>query len=110
MRSAVQRCAQPLVQALLSPAAHRRQQSGPCHSCCRWFTLIKDCVRRRCVAVQGAKQLHFNKDGEAMKRMQAGVDKLATVVGVTLGPKVLLCGAGSQQTSPCGAGAQQSSP
>ena len=23
-----------------------------------------------------------------MKRMQAGVDKLATVVGVTLGPKV----------------------
>ena len=38
--------------------------------------------------MQGAKQLHFNKDGEAMKRMQAGVDKLATVVGVTLGPKV----------------------
>ena len=40
-----------------------------------------------------AKQLHFNKNGEALKRMQAGVDKLASVVGVTLGPKV---GAASQ--------------
>ena len=35
-----------------------------------------------------AKQLHFNKNGEALKKMQAGVDKLASVVGVTLGPKV----------------------
>lgn len=34
-----------------------------------------------------AKQLHFNVNGEALKRMQNGVDKLATVVGVTLGPK-----------------------
>ncbi|KAK9814875.1 hypothetical protein WJX73_001012 [Symbiochloris irregularis] len=39
------------------------------------------------VTYAGAKELHFNKDGEAMKKMQAGVDKLATVVGVTLGPK-----------------------
>ena len=37
-----------------------------------------------------AKQLHFNKDGSALKKMQAGVDKLASVVGITLGPKV--CG------------------
>lgn len=37
-----------------------------------------------------AKQLHFNKNGEALKKMQAGADKLATVVGVTLGPKVRL--------------------
>ena len=37
-----------------------------------------------------AKELHFNRSGEALKRMQAGVDKLASVVGVTLGPKV--CG------------------
>lgn len=29
----------------------------------------------------------FNKDGAALKRMQAGVDKLASTVGVTLGPK-----------------------
>lgn len=36
-----------------------------------------------------AKQLHFNKDGSALKKMQAGVDKLASVVGITLGPKVL---------------------
>jgi len=34
-----------------------------------------------------AKELHFNRSGEALKRMQAGVDKLASVVGVTLGPK-----------------------
>ncbi|KAL3131348.1 hypothetical protein ABBQ38_000634 [Trebouxia sp. C0009 RCD-2024] len=34
-----------------------------------------------------AKQLHFNKDGSALKKMQAGVDKLASVVGITLGPK-----------------------
>lgn len=37
-----------------------------------------------------AKQLHFNKDGSALKKMQAGVDKLASVVGITLGPKVRL--------------------
>lgn len=35
----------------------------------------------------GAKELYFNRNGEALKRMQSGVDKLATVVGVTLGPK-----------------------
>jgi hypothetical protein len=35
-----------------------------------------------------AKQLHFNKNMEALKKLQAGVDKLASVVGVTLGPKV----------------------
>jgi chaperonin GroEL len=34
-----------------------------------------------------AKELHFNADGSALKRMQAGADKLASVVGVTLGPK-----------------------
>lgn len=34
-----------------------------------------------------AKELHFNKDGAALKVMQQGVDKLASVVGVTLGPK-----------------------
>ena len=34
-----------------------------------------------------AKELHFNTNGEALKKMQNGVDKLASVVGVTLGPK-----------------------
>merc|ERR1711904_217264 len=34
----------------------------------------------------GAKELYFNHNGEALKRMKTGVDKLATVVGVTLGP------------------------
>jgi hypothetical protein len=39
------------------------------------------------MAVKAAKELLFNKDGSAIKRMQAGVDKLADLVGVTLGPK-----------------------
>lgn len=39
------------------------------------------------MVVRAAKQLNFNKDGEALKKMQAGVDKLASVVGITLGPK-----------------------
>ena len=37
--------------------------------------------------MKAAKELHFNRNGEALKKMQAGVDKLATVVGTTLGPK-----------------------
>jgi len=39
------------------------------------------------VVTRAAKELHFNSNGEALKRMQSGVDKLASVVGVTLGPK-----------------------
>jgi chaperonin GroEL len=42
---------------------------------------------RRHHVVRAAKDLHFNKNMEALKKMQAGADKLATVVGVTLGPK-----------------------
>ncbi|XP_051142896.1 ruBisCO large subunit-binding protein subunit beta, chloroplastic-like isoform X1 [Andrographis paniculata] len=34
-----------------------------------------------------AKNLYFNKDGSTMKKLQLGVDKLADLVGVTLGPK-----------------------
>ncbi|CAI9768675.1 unnamed protein product [Fraxinus pennsylvanica] len=34
-----------------------------------------------------AKELYFNKDGSAMKKLQIGVNKLADLVGVTLGPK-----------------------
>ena len=41
------------------------------------------------VQVRAAKELHFNKNMEALKKMQAGADKLATVVGVTIGPKVI---------------------
>ncbi|CAL9243825.1 unnamed protein product [Arabidopsis halleri] len=37
--------------------------------------------------IYAAKQLHFNKDGTAIKKLQAGVNKLADLVGVTLGPK-----------------------
>jgi chaperonin GroEL len=43
--------------------------------------------RRGAVQTFAAKELHFNRSGETLKRMQAGVDKLASVVGVTLGPK-----------------------
>ena len=41
----------------------------------------------RAGAAMMAKNLHFNSDGSALKKMQAGADKLASVVGVTLGPK-----------------------
>lgn len=51
------------------------------------------------MVVRAAKELHFNKNMEALKRMQAGVDKLATVVGVTIGPKVSRTGAGSRQAA-----------
>ncbi|PIA57574.1 hypothetical protein AQUCO_00600353v1 [Aquilegia coerulea] len=34
-----------------------------------------------------AKELHFNHDGSAIKKLQAGVDMVANLVGVTLGPK-----------------------
>ncbi|KAG2297228.1 hypothetical protein Bca52824_043897 [Brassica carinata] len=37
--------------------------------------------------IYAAKQLHFNKDGTAIRKLQAGVNKLADLVGVTLGPK-----------------------
>merc|ERR1719191_2441459 len=44
-------------------------------------------LRTRAAAGMMAKELHFNADGSALKKMQAGADKLASVVGVTLGPK-----------------------
>lgn len=34
-----------------------------------------------------AKELYFNHDGSAMKKLQAGVDLVAELVGLTLGPK-----------------------
>lgn len=34
-----------------------------------------------------AKEIYLNKDGSAIKKLQAGVNKLADLVGVTLGPK-----------------------
>ncbi|CAI8598193.1 unnamed protein product [Vicia faba] len=34
-----------------------------------------------------AKELRFNKDGSAIRKLQNGVNKLADLVGVTLGPK-----------------------
>ncbi|KAF5841332.1 chaperonin 60B2 [Dunaliella salina] len=42
---------------------------------------------RKGMVCKAAKDLHFNRNMEALKRMQFGVDKLSTVVGVTIGPK-----------------------
>jgi hypothetical protein len=59
------------------------------HTSCPWRTLcdlnVPSCLCS--LRVHAAKELHFNRDGSALKRMQQGVDKLAAVVGVTLGPK-----------------------
>ena len=38
-------------------------------------------------AAEGGKDVLFNTDGKALRKLQAGADKLANVVGVTLGPK-----------------------
>ncbi|KAL3511758.1 hypothetical protein ACH5RR_024475 [Cinchona calisaya] len=43
--------------------------------------------RLSCKVQAMAKELHFNKDGSTVKKLQAGVNKLADLVGVTLGPK-----------------------
>ncbi|XP_010552318.1 PREDICTED: chaperonin 60 subunit beta 1, chloroplastic [Tarenaya hassleriana] len=43
--------------------------------------------RVRSAVVCAAKELHFNKDGTTIKKLQTGVNKLADLVGVTLGPK-----------------------
>lgn len=34
-----------------------------------------------------AKELYFNHDGSATRKLLAGVNKVAEVIGVTLGPK-----------------------
>ncbi|CAL9042599.1 unnamed protein product, partial [Musa banksii] len=43
--------------------------------------------RGNCKINAMAKELYFNKDGSAIKKLQTGVNKLADLVGVTLGPK-----------------------
>ncbi|CAO2822463.1 unnamed protein product [Amaranthus hypochondriacus] len=47
-----------------------------------------------------AKELYFNKDGSAVKKLQSGVNKLADLVGVTLGPKGRNVVLGSKYGSP----------
>ncbi|GAB2269382.1 hypothetical protein Dimus_004301 [Dionaea muscipula] len=47
-----------------------------------------DLSRGRSLRIRAsAKELHFNKNGSAIRKLQAGVNKLADLVGVTLGPK-----------------------
>ncbi|KAK1356204.1 RuBisCO large subunit-binding protein subunit beta, chloroplastic [Heracleum sosnowskyi] len=43
--------------------------------------------KTRPLVTAAAKELYFNKDGSAIKKLQTGVNKLADLVGVTLGPK-----------------------
>ncbi|KAJ0075880.1 hypothetical protein Patl1_34069 [Pistacia atlantica] len=46
--------------------------------------------KRRSLKVKAmAKELHFNQDGDAIKKLQAGVNKFADLVGIrlALGPK-----------------------
>ncbi|EPS66563.1 hypothetical protein M569_08214, partial [Genlisea aurea] len=43
--------------------------------------------QRASVITAAKKDLYFNKDGSAIKKLQIGVNKLADLVGVTLGPK-----------------------
>ncbi|KAL0696433.1 hypothetical protein Bca4012_063613 [Brassica carinata] len=45
------------------------------------------CRRSSPAIVCTTKELHFNKDGITIRKLQAGVNKLADLVGVTLGPK-----------------------
>ncbi|MCL7044706.1 hypothetical protein MKW94_006201 [Papaver nudicaule] len=45
------------------------------------------CIRAAAKVPRVPKELHFNHDGSATKKMQAGVDMVADLVGVTLGPK-----------------------
>ncbi|CAI9286333.1 unnamed protein product [Lactuca saligna] len=57
-----------------TPLAHRRQN------------VVMQ--RRSSLKVNAmAKEIYLNKDGSAIKKLQAGVNKLADLVGVTLGPK-----------------------
>ena len=56
------------------------------------LNIIGLAVRRSRGALQtraAAKELHFNKGGETLKRMQAGVDKLASVSPPV--PRTLYC-------------------
>lgn len=76
-------CAMCIVHAIKDKQPHGcRMLTAPCDLC------VAASVCRRTHVVRAAKELHFNKNMEALKKMQAGADKLATVVGVTLGPKV----------------------
>eukprot|EP00240_Pyramimonas_obovata_P000512 CAMPEP_0118932850 /NCGR_PEP_ID=MMETSP1169-20130426/10653_1 /TAXON_ID=36882 /ORGANISM="Pyramimonas obovata, Strain CCMP722" /LENGTH=598 /DNA_ID=CAMNT_0006875553 /DNA_START=13 /DNA_END=1809 /DNA_ORIENTATION=+ len=69
-------------------AVNLRQQSSLCPNKVRASAAPKRAVSRSAVATTCmAKELIFNTNGAALKRMQAGVDKLASTVGVTLGPK-----------------------
>eukprot|EP00227_Mantoniella_beaufortii_P013254 CAMPEP_0197592318 /NCGR_PEP_ID=MMETSP1326-20131121/15022_1 /TAXON_ID=1155430 /ORGANISM="Genus nov. species nov., Strain RCC2288" /LENGTH=600 /DNA_ID=CAMNT_0043158005 /DNA_START=43 /DNA_END=1845 /DNA_ORIENTATION=+ len=75
----------------LAPAAARANSSRATrqmNSTFAAFPTARSARKVSTVVTAAAKRLYFNaQDGAALKKMQKGVDKLAMVVGVTLGPK-----------------------
>ncbi|KAL4185608.1 hypothetical protein AMTRI_Chr10g6820 [Amborella trichopoda] len=57
--------------------------SNSTHSNKTWLL----CMQRYPTITAMSKEIYFNHDGSATKKLQAGVDMLANLVGVTLGPK-----------------------
>jgi hypothetical protein len=78
----------PPCHVLAAPIGAALSRVAPPPTCLSLGLRRRRRARAGLVVRANAKELHFNRNGETLKRMQAGVDKLATVVGVTLGPKV----------------------
>eukprot|EP00667_Euglena_gracilis_P001877 EG_transcript_1878 len=80
-----------LVLAVAAMYRHRKAQAMAAVSSSKLnfptYSTIQPPCRRTATTCHAAKEIIFNETGEALKRMQAGVDKLASCVGVTLGPK-----------------------
>lgn len=86
------------VSSLASPSTMNKKVTNPSESLSSFASISSTPLRQRrqnivlqkrfSVKVKAmAKELHFNKDGSAIRKLQAGVNKLADLVGVTLGPK-----------------------
>eukprot|EP00668_Euglena_longa_P001868 GGOE01002189.1.p1 GENE.GGOE01002189.1~~GGOE01002189.1.p1 ORF type:complete len:704 (-),score=220.73 GGOE01002189.1:366-2330(-) len=81
--------------ALMVAAFHQRRKKAVAVAAIagsKWnfpmYSAIQPPISRRTTTTcHAAKEIIFNETGEALKRMQAGVDKLSSCVGVTLGPK-----------------------
>ncbi|XP_028094308.1 ruBisCO large subunit-binding protein subunit beta, chloroplastic-like [Camellia sinensis] len=78
-------------QRVVSPIERQREELGEGReelvlrfSNCEYHHLSKKQNSRQ---QQNQTELYFNKDGSAVKRLQSGVNRLADLVGVTLGPK-----------------------
>ncbi|CAN8253011.1 unnamed protein product [Cochlearia groenlandica] len=70
-----------------SSSSSNRLSSLVSSSFVKSHSIVMSQRKTRFSKIYAAKQLHFNRDGTAIKKLQAGVNKLADLVGVTLGPK-----------------------